>query len=91
MILPVDSHPHLFFYFSMKGLRMTLTSKVGKFIFADHCELSKAKLIRDTVMGQILNPPEGSQRLPRDEKAIFTFVASAFKKDAPKREAIVLS
>lgn len=70
---------------------MTLTCKIGKFEFSDDCVLSTAKLIRDTVMGQILNPPEGSQRLKRDEGQIFQFVAQAFKRDSSKLTAIILA
>lgn len=70
---------------------MTLTCKIGKFEFSDECALSTAKLIRDTVMGQILNPPEGSPKLPRDEGQIFQFVASAFKRDGHRLTAIVLA
>lgn len=69
---------------------MTLTCKIGKFEFSDDCVLSKAKLIRDTVMGQMLNPPEGSQRLKRDEAQIFQFVAQAFKREAHQLTAIIL-
>ena len=70
---------------------MTLTCKIGKLEFLDACPLSKAKLIRDTVMGQMLNPPAGSQRLKRDEGQVFQFVASAFKQDSPHLLAIVLT
>jgi hypothetical protein len=38
---------------------ITLTSKVGRFVFKPDVILSHAKLIRDTVMAQILNPKPG--------------------------------
>lgn len=45
---------------------MRLTCKIGKIEFDDEIELSKAKLIRDTVMGQVLNPTDGRKvRTPR--------------------------
>jgi hypothetical protein len=70
---------------------MTLTCTIGKLEFDNSITLSMAKLIRDTVMGQILSPSEGSQRLKRDEGRIFQFVAEAFKKDASKLTAIYLA
>ena len=70
---------------------MTLTCKIGKLEFSDECALSTAKLIRDTVMGQMLNPPEGSPKLKRDEGAIFQFVASMFKREAHQLTAIILA
>lgn len=70
---------------------MTLTCKIGKLEFSDDCALSTAKLIRDTVMGQMLNPPEGTPKLRRDEGEIFQFVASMFKRDAGKFTAIILA
>jgi hypothetical protein len=70
---------------------MTLTCKIGKLEFSDKCGLSKAKLIRDTVVGQILNPPEGSVKLRRDENEIIKFVTSAFKRDSLHLTAIILN
>lgn len=55
---------------------MTLTSKVGKFIFDDEMPISKAKLIRDTVMGQILNPQDG-RKIKTDDQA-FNFARDSF-------------
>lgn len=40
---------------------MTFTSAIGRFIFSDRITLSKAKLIRDTVMGQFLIPTNGER------------------------------
>lgn len=70
---------------------MTLTSKIGKFEFSDEITLSMAKLIRDTVMGQILSPPEGTPRLKRNAKSIKAFVAASFKNESVVFEKVVLA
>lgn len=36
--------------------KITLTSKLGSFVFDSHVILSKAKLIRDSITGQFYNP-----------------------------------
>lgn len=40
-----------------------LTSAIGDFIFVKNTQLSHAKLVRDTVQGQILNPKPGETKL----------------------------
>ena len=42
---------------------MTLYSKLGAFIFESGTNMRHAKLVRDTVMGQVFNPKPGSKRL----------------------------
>lgn len=39
-------------------MTLIMTCKVGKFTFPDGTPLSLAKLVRDTVMGQMLNPKQ---------------------------------
>ena len=43
----------------MEDRFFTLTSSVGNFVFKSGIPLSKAKLIRDTLMGAISNPQDG--------------------------------
>lgn len=40
-----------------------ITSPIGDFIFASGTPLSHAKLVRNTVQGQILDPKPGSPKL----------------------------
>lgn len=68
----------------------TLTCKVGKFIFHDEVRLNTAKLIRDSVMGQMLNPKEGYPRL-RSERDCIEYARQSFKNEGPYLAAVVLT
>lgn len=57
---------------------MTLTSKIGQFHFHPETPLSIAKLIRDTVMGQVLAPAPNSRRL-RSTEDVDEFVKEFFR------------
>ena len=48
----------------------TLSCKVGKFQFAASTHLSHAKLIRDTIMGQLLVPKPGAKVIRNDADAM---------------------
>lgn len=48
---------------------MILTSAIGKFTFDDKTVLSHAKLVRDTVVGQMLNPKQDCRRVKDDVDA----------------------
>lgn len=56
----------------MSDQQITLVSPVGHFVFDRHVVLSHAKLIRDAVMGQILNPKPNLPRL-RNSQDIYSF------------------
>lgn len=51
---------------------VTFVTPVGKFVFQRTVPLAHAKLIRDSVMGQILNPKSNEPRL-RNSKDIYDF------------------
>lgn len=57
----------------MSDKQITLVSPVGHFVFHRSVILSHAKLIRDAVMGQILNPKPNLPRL-RNSEDIYSFV-----------------
>lgn len=48
---------------------MILTSAVGRFAFADDTPVSHAKMIRDSVVGAVLSPPEGMKKIRTEEEA----------------------
>lgn len=52
-----------------------LTCKIGKFTFEDDVPYSLAKLLRDTVMGQMLAPKQREQIVETEEDA-HTFMAA---------------
>lgn len=54
---------------------MIFNSPIGKFEFHDDVLLSHAKLVRDTVVGQWLNPKPGAKRL-KTLKDVHEFMAS---------------
>lgn len=51
---------------------ITFVTPVGKFGFSKQVPLSHAKLIRDAVMGQILNPKSNEPRL-RNSQDIYDY------------------
>lgn len=57
---------------SDKPNEITLVCPVGKFVFQRHVPLIHAKLIRDSVMGQILNPKSNEPRL-RNSQDIYDY------------------
>lgn len=46
---------------------LTMTCKLGRFTFAEGTLLSRAKLLRDSVMGQFFNPKPSNPRLTNEE------------------------
>ena len=52
-----------------------LECKVGRFLFDPNTPLSHTKLVRDTVMGQMLNPKPGDPRV-FDEQSAREYVQS---------------
>lgn len=57
---------------------MTLTTKLGRFIFDERIHLQMAKLIRDTLVGQKLNPTTNSVKL-RSEQDYLDYARDTFK------------
>lgn len=68
---------------------MTLTCKIGKFVFEENTPLSKAKLIRDTVMGHYLKP-DPMRKPIRSEEDCMEFALQLFKTDGSRLITIVL-
>lgn len=58
---------------------ITMTCKVGAFIFDKGIILSRAKLIRDAVMGQILNPKSRVEL--RTDVDVYNYVRDALSND----------
>lgn len=52
---------------------ITLTSQLCHFTFSSDVVLSHAKLIRDTVMGQVFTPKRGGRRI-KNSQDIYNFV-----------------
>lgn len=50
----------------------TLVTPIGKFVFHKSTRMAHAKLIRDSVMGQILNPKSNEPRL-RNSRDIYDY------------------
>lgn len=48
---------------------ITLTSKMGNFTFDKRVRLSKAKLIRDSIVGQFFNPRPSEPRIKNEHDA----------------------
>ena len=48
---------------------IVMDCKVGRFLFNPVTRLSHAKLVRDTVMGQMLNPVPGFKKVKTDQDA----------------------
>lgn len=67
---------------------MTLTCKIGKFVFGDNTKLSTAKLIRDTVQGQVLIPKDG--RKLKTAEDCENFVEQLFPEFRNKLERVIL-
>lgn len=65
---------------------MTLTCKIGRFIFDSGLPLSKMKLIRDTVMAQLLN--EGRRRF--SEHDCLELARQHFKDDSAYLAGVVV-
>jgi hypothetical protein len=57
---------------SDKRNERTLVTPVGRFVFHNTVPLAHAKLIRDSVVGQILNPKSNEPRL-RNSQDIYNF------------------
>lgn len=51
----------------METDEVTLVCKLGRFTFKKDVRISKAKRIRDEVMGQFFNPRPGSRRLRTED------------------------
>lgn len=56
---------------------MTFTTKLGRFVFDERIPLSIAKLIRDTLVGQRLNPQADNTRL-RSEQDYLDYARDKF-------------
>lgn len=69
---------------------MTLRCKIGDIVFDEAISLSMAKLIRDTVMGQMLNPKKGDLRKLRSEQDVKLFIHDSFPKYEHAVAAVVL-
>lgn len=52
---------------------ITLTSRIGSFVFDQGTPLNKAKRLRDEVMGQFFKPAPGLPRIKTDQD-IYQFV-----------------
>lgn len=59
---------------------MRLTCKIGKIEFDDGMPLSKAKLVRDTLMGQVLNPTDGIKI--KNPRGALDFCRQSFPEDS---------
>lgn len=57
---------------SGKNEEFTIVTPVGRFVFHNSTPLAHAKLIRDAVMGQILNPKSNEPRL-RNSQDIYDY------------------
>ena len=57
---------------------VVFTCAIGKLVFDDNTQLSKAKLIRDTLMAQKLNPKDNVKKLRTDQDCM-NFVMDTFK------------
>lgn len=57
---------------SDKVNEVTLVTPIGKFVFPKTVPLAHAKLIRDSVVGQILNPKSNEPRL-RSSRDIYDY------------------
>lgn len=67
---------------------MTLTCKIGRFVFNNRTPLSYAKLIRDTVQAQFLEPTDG--RKLRTAEDCENFVEQLFPSFRNMLERVVL-
>jgi hypothetical protein len=56
-------------------MTLIMTCKIGKFIFEEGIVLSQAKLVRDAIMNQMLNPQPRTMRITNEEDA-HTFIRS---------------
>lgn len=56
---------------------MILTSPVGRFTFDDGVPISHCKIVRDSVVGAILSPPEGTPRIKTEQEA-YGYVRDSF-------------
>lgn len=65
---------------------MTFTTLIGHFVFSEKADLAKAKLIRDTVVGQILNPKDG--RMLKSGQNVLEYIQATFDRDAWMFEGI---
>lgn len=52
---------------------MIMTCGIGRLIFDDDTELIHAQLVRDTLLGQILNPQPGTARI-HSEQNCYDFI-----------------
>lgn len=57
-------------------MTLILTCKIGKFTFEEGTPLSLAKLVRDTVMGQML-APKSRERIIDNEDDAYAFIRSS--------------
>lgn len=48
---------------------VTLTSRVGRFTFDKKIPISKAKLIRDSIVGQVFNRNMGTPKIENEQDA----------------------
>lgn len=53
----------------MENNTITMTTKVGRFLFFSSDVLSHCKIVRDSVMGHILNPQNGLPRIKSSAEA----------------------
>lgn len=53
---------------------LTFTCKLGTFVFEEGVVLSRAKMIRDTVMGQFFSPRRGEPMLV-DEEDVHAYIS----------------
>lgn len=52
---------------------MLMTCRIGRLVFAEGTELSHARLVRDTLLGQVLNPQPGTARI-HSEQNCYDFI-----------------
>lgn len=69
-------------------MTMVMTSAVGKFTFEDDVQLSHAKLVRDSVVGQMLAPKTRTMRVETEDEA-YAFIR-AYESDVISKIAFEL-
>ena len=56
---------------------MVFTSPVGRFEFSEGTPLAHCKIVRDSVTGAVLSPPEGTKKI-RSEQEAYAYIRDAF-------------
>jgi hypothetical protein len=56
---------------------MVFTTAVGRFTFDPGTPLSQCKIVRDSVIGGVLSPPEGTRKLKTAQEA-YDYVRDSF-------------